>query len=39
MSKEEKIEFVNKQIDDLLGFVETNKQAKYNQWKKEFYNG
>lgn len=38
MSKEEKIEFVNKQIDDLLDFIETNKQAKYNQFKKEFYN-
>lgn len=38
MSKEEKIEFVNRQIDDLLNFIETNKQAKYNQWKKEFYN-
>jgi len=39
MSKEEKIEFVNKEIDDLLDFIETNKQAKYNQFKKEFYNG
>ncbi len=37
--REEKIKFVNKQIDDLLNFIETNKQAKYNQWKKEFYNG
>lgn len=34
MSKEEKIEFVNKQIDDLLNFIETNKQAKYNQFKR-----
>lgn len=39
MSKEEKIKFVNKQIDDLLSFIETNKQAKYNQWEKEFCNG
>lgn len=38
MSRDEKIEFVNKQIDDLLDFIETNKQAKYNAWKKEFYN-
>lgn len=37
MSKEEKIKFVNKQIDSLLDFIETNKQAKYNQYKKEFY--
>ena len=35
MSKEEKIEFVNKQIDDLLNFIEINKQAKYNKWRKE----
>lgn len=34
MSKEEKIEFVNRQIDDLLNFIETNKQAKYNQFKR-----
>lgn len=39
MSREEKIKFVNKQIDDLLDFIERNKQAKYNTWKKEFYNG
>lgn len=38
-SREEKIKFVNKQIDDLLDFIERNKQAKYNTWKKEFYNG
>lgn len=38
MSKEEKFKFVNKEIDDLLAFIETNKQAKYNKWKKEFYN-
>lgn len=37
MSREEKIKFVNKQIDSLLDFIETNKQAKYNQYKKEFY--
>ena len=35
MSKEEKIEFVNKQIDDLLDFIERNKQAKYDKWRKE----
>lgn len=34
ISYEEKIEFVNKQIDDLLDFIETNKQAKYNQFKR-----
>ena len=34
MSKEERIEFVNRQIDDLLNFIETNKQAKYNQFKR-----
>ena len=39
MSYEEKIKSVNKQIDDLLDFIERNKQAKYNTWKKEFYNG
>lgn len=39
MSYEEKIKSVNKQIDDLLNFIERNKQAKYNIWKKEFYNG
>lgn len=39
MSYEEKIKSVNKQIDDLLDFIERNKQAKYNIWKKEFYNG
>lgn len=38
MSREEKIEFVNKEIDDLLNFIKTNKQDKYNQFKKEFYN-
>lgn len=31
MSKEEKIKFVNKQIDDLIDFIETNKQAKYRK--------
>lgn len=35
MSKEEKTEFVNKQIDSLLDFIERNKQAKYNKWRKE----
>lgn len=35
MSYEEKIKFVNKQIDDLLDFVERNKQAKYDKWRKE----
>ena len=35
MSYEEKINFVNKQIDDLLDFIERNKQAKYNKYKKE----
>jgi hypothetical protein len=39
MSYEEKIKSVNKQIDDLLDFIERNKQAKYNTWKKEFHNG
>lgn len=34
MSKEERIEFVNRQIDDLLNFIETNKQTKYNQFKR-----
>ena len=35
MSYEEKIKFVNKEIDDLLDFIERNKQAKYNKWRKE----
>lgn len=35
MSYEEKIESVNKEIDDLLDFIERNKQAKYNKWRKE----
>ena len=35
MSCEEKIKFVNKQIDDLLDFIERNKQAKYDKWRKE----
>lgn len=35
MSYEEKIKSVNKQIDDLLDFIERNKQAKYDKWKKE----
>ncbi len=35
ISYEEKINFVNKQIDDLLDFIERNKQAKYNKYKKE----
>lgn len=35
MSYEEKIKFVNKQIDDLLNFIERNKQAKYDKWRKE----
>lgn len=39
MSYEEKIKFVNKEIDDLLNFIERNKQARYNAWKEEFYNG
>lgn len=29
------IESVNKEIDDLLDFIERNKQAKYNKWRKE----
>ena len=39
MSYEEKFEFVNKEIDDLLNFIESYKQARYNTWKDEFYNG
>ena len=39
MSYEEKIKFVNKEIDDLLNFIESHKQAKYDKWKEEFYNG
>ena len=35
MSYEEKIKSVNKQIDDLLDFIERNKQAKYDKWRKE----
>jgi hypothetical protein len=35
MSYEEKIKFINKQIDDLLDFIERNKQAKYDKWRKE----
>ena len=35
MSYEEKFEFVNKEIDDLLDFIERNKQVKYNKWRKE----
>ena len=38
MSREEKIKFVNKEIDDVLDFIERNKQAKYNKYKKEFCN-
>lgn len=38
MSYEEKIKSVNKQIDDVLDFIERNKQAKYNKYKKEFCN-
>lgn len=38
MSREEKVKFVNKEIDDVLDFIERNKQAKYNKYKKEFYN-
>lgn len=38
MSYEEKINFVNEQIDNLLDFIERNKQAKYKKYKKEFYN-
>lgn len=34
LSKEEKIKFVNKEIDDLLDFIERNKQAKYDKWRK-----
>ena len=34
MSYEEKIKSVNKQIDDLLDFIERNKQAKYDKWRK-----
>lgn len=36
MSYEEKIKSVNKEIDDVLDFIERNKQAKYNKYKKEF---
>ena len=39
MSREEKVKFVNKEIDDVLDFIERNKQAKYNKYKKEFCNG
>ena len=39
MSYEEKIKSVNKEIDDLLNFIESYKQAIYNTWKDEFYNG
>lgn len=35
MSYEEKIKFVNKEIEDVLDFIERNKQAKYNKWRKE----
>nr|DAE24564.1 MAG TPA: hypothetical protein [Siphoviridae sp. ctyvQ1] len=35
LSKEEKVKFVNKEIDDLLDFIERNKQAKYDKWRKE----
>lgn len=35
VSKEEKVKFVNKEIDDLLDFIERNKQAKYDKWRKE----
>ena len=33
------IESVNKEIDDLLSFIEGYKQARYNTWREEFYNG
>lgn len=36
MSYEEKIKSVNKEIEDVLDFIERNKQAKYNKYKKEF---
>lgn len=39
MPKEEKIQFVNKEIDNLFAFIEANKQAKYNKWKEEFHDG
>lgn len=39
MSYEEKIKSVNKEIDDLLNFIESYKQTRYNTWKDEFYNG
>ena len=35
MSYEEKIKSVNKEIENLLDFIERNKQAKYNKWRKE----
>lgn len=35
MSYEEKIKSVNKEIEDLLDFIERNKQAKYDKWRKE----
>lgn len=35
MSYEEKIKLVNKEIDDLLDFIERNERARYNKWRKE----
>lgn len=37
--KDVSVESVNKEIDDLLNFIESYKQARYNTWKDEFYNG
>lgn len=39
VSKDISVESVNKEIDDLLNFIESYKQARYNTWKDEFYNG
>lgn len=39
VSKDVSVESVNKEIDDLLNFIESYKQARYNTWKDEFYNG
>lgn len=35
VSNDVSIESVNKEIDDLLNFIESYKQAKYNKWRKE----
>lgn len=38
MTYEQKMKAVNKEIDDLLDYIERNKQAKYRKYK-EYYNG